>query len=261
MIRSWYKLGCCVLLLLMSSQLFGRSGGVGGYSMYPTVMVLDLEKNEFTAKTTLVYPKANGKNPIPIEIEVFDRTLDENGRAVKSEKQSKDFVAYPAQTVLRPGGSKIIHLQWVGRNIPNQEKQYVVVSRQVVVKGLQENHNPLKPMGAMTAVVKYEGVLVLSSQKFEPLLEVTNFGSMVAGKKILEVMLHNKGTKSQSLKGLKFKVRLLNGKQVVITPRFTDVKRLKNGVPAQGKRVLYFDETDEVKATTIQNMSVFFDVL
>ncbi|MGL1903499.1 MAG: hypothetical protein OCC49_15275 [Fibrobacterales bacterium] len=255
------KLVLVGLVGLITSVAHARSGGVGGFMMYPTIMVLNSNNGEYTAKTNLSYPKENGTSPVPIEIEVYERTVDENGMVRLSKEPTQDYVAYPAQVVLMPGENKNVHIQWVGKNLPEIEKQYVVAAQQVPVKGLEQNSDPTKPTGSITAVVRYEAILVLTNENFKPEINTLSFKEIkVEGKKVVEVILENTGRASQKLEKMRFKVLDHLNRSKIIQPDIINVDRVRNGITAGGKRKVSFAVAKDYDVLKIKSVSAVFDI-
>jgi hypothetical protein len=250
-------------------MLYAVTGkGVGGFMMHPTVFVLDMENGEYSAKTTLRLQE--GLSPAPIQMEIFDRTVNVDGEVVMSETESTDFIAYPAQTVLMPGEEQTVRFQWVGDGIPERERQYTIVARQVPIKGLNEGTDIATPTGSISAVLKFEGVLVLSSGEFRSDVSVTDFSQTVKSvsdtsdapwEKVLQIDLVNGGTKaSQELHTMKFRLEMNDGDPMIISPDFIELARIRQRITAGGRREIFIKMRAEYPFDEISSITPLFEL-
>lgn len=71
--------------------------------------------------------------PLPIEVTVDKFKLDENGGR-KNVKAGDDFLVFPAQALIPPGGTQVFRLQWVGEPMLAESQSYIVNISQIPVR-------------------------------------------------------------------------------------------------------------------------------
>ncbi len=245
------------IILFLSSKLFA---GSGGFSMYPTTFILNKSNGEFAGKTSINYNA--GTEPCPIEISIYERSVNELGEQTHSEVPTNDFVAFPGQMVLMPGERQIVQLQWVGKKLPEVERQYTVVAEQVPIKGLPNEQIKFKPMGSVKAVVKYEGILLFTADEFKPRIVINEFKKIVIAKKIgLQIQLYNEGTAMQKVDNLVFRVTRNNNSTVIIKPKYLTNTHQGNSLFAREKRTVFIKWEHKFPATEIKTIEPVFDLI
>jgi P pilus assembly chaperone PapD len=73
------------------------------------------------------------KTPLPIETTLESLVVDENGGR-KTAKAGDEFLVFPPQAIIPPGGTQVFRLQWVGEPALAQSKSYLFNVSQVPVK-------------------------------------------------------------------------------------------------------------------------------
>jgi len=74
-----------------------------------------------------------GKTPMPVETTLERLQLDEEGNR-KTTKAGDDFLVFPPQAIIPPGGTQVFRLQWVGEPTIAQSQSYVFSVSQVPVQ-------------------------------------------------------------------------------------------------------------------------------
>lgn len=84
----------------------------------------------------------SGAKPLPVEISSFRLALDTDG-GQQTSRDEENFLIFPAQAMIPPGGSQVFRVQWIGEpNLPESQSFRFSVS-QVPVK-LPEGTNGIQ---------------------------------------------------------------------------------------------------------------------
>ncbi len=75
----------------------------------------------------------DAKEPLPVEIVLEKLSLDENGGR-KTSKAGDNFLVFPPQAMIPPGGSQVFRLQWVGEPEIAKSESFLMSVNQVPVK-------------------------------------------------------------------------------------------------------------------------------
>src|SRR5271168_1302869 len=133
----------------------------------------------------------NTDEPASVQIRIATREIDVDG-GEKNEDADKDFTIYPAQLVLEPHASRSVRVQWIGDPDLKEEKAYRIIAEQLPV-----NLDKEKPKtSAVKFLVSYRGALFVTPPGLAQNVTLDFSGATQdsAGKKMLEIVLHNRGT-------------------------------------------------------------------
>jgi fimbrial chaperone protein len=98
------------------------------YAMRVSPMVLEMESRGSDAVGRVEVQNINQSN-LAFETRVYRMTLDQNGEIVETPADEQ-FLVFPPQGVLPPGGRQVVRLQWVGApDIAASEAYYVSVNQ------------------------------------------------------------------------------------------------------------------------------------
>jgi P pilus assembly chaperone PapD len=126
-----------------------------------------------------------GTTPLPVETAMEQLQLDENGNRTTS-KAGNDFLVFPPQAIIPPGGTQVFRLQWVGEPVLAQSKSYIFSVSQVPVQF---------PKGqSKVQVVMSFGIIVnVGVPQTTPALKVVGTGLVTdrAGKRRATVTVEN----------------------------------------------------------------------
>lgn len=89
--------------------------------------------------------------PLPIEVSVDRFKLDENGRR-RNIEAGNDFLVFPAQALIPPGGTQVFRLQWVGEPLIAESQSYIVNVAQIPVR-VPKGHSGLQVAVSFGALV------------------------------------------------------------------------------------------------------------
>ena len=109
--------------------------GLFSPSLYAmSVQPLLIEMQSIGRASTATLKVGNeGANPLPVEVVVERLTLNENGES-SYEPAEDEWLVFPPQMMIAPGGHQNFRLQWLGEPELKQSHSYHVVVKQVPVK-------------------------------------------------------------------------------------------------------------------------------
>lgn len=146
----------------------------------------------------------NTGEPTSVQIRIMTRDVDVDG-GEKNADAEKDFMIYPAQLVLKPHASRSVRVQWVGDPNLKEEKAYRIIAEQLPV-----NLDKKKPKtSTVKFLVSYRGALFVTPPGLahNVTLDFSGTTQDATGRKILEIVLHNRGTQHAMLRDLKLDIR------------------------------------------------------
>jgi fimbrial chaperone protein len=134
----------------------------------------------------------NGNQPMPVETSLQRLQLDENGER-KLSKAGEDFLVFPPQALIPPGGTQVFRLQWVGNPALAESESYMFQVSQVPVQFP-------KGQSKVQVVMNFGVVINVAGNTGSPILKVTNTGmtSDKQGKKRVFITVENP-TKTHAL--------------------------------------------------------------
>lgn len=157
------------------------------------------------AGTNQLFTVENNTNErASVQIRIMTREVDVDG-GEKNTDVEKDFSIYPAQMVLEPHAKRSVRVQWVGDTRLKEEKAYRIIAEQLPV-----NLDKEKPKNsAVKFLVSYRGALFVTPPGLAQNVTLDFSGTTqdVAGKKTLEIVLHNRGTQHALLRNLKLDIK------------------------------------------------------
>lgn len=149
--------------------------------------------------------------PASVQIRIVTREVDVDG-GEKNADAEKDFTIYPAQMVLKPHTTRSVRVQWLGDPKLKEEKAYRIIAEQLPV-----NLDKQKPKtSAVKFLVTYRGALFVTPPGLahNVTLDFTGTTQDASGKKMLEIVLHNRGTQHALLRNLKLDIKDDKGNSV-----------------------------------------------
>jgi fimbrial chaperone protein len=88
---------------------------------------------------------------LPVEVHIQRMTMDENGNQ-RLSKGGDDFLIFPPQAIIPPGGTQVFRLQWVGEPLIAESQSFVMTMSQVPLK-LPQNKSAIQVVMAFGVVV------------------------------------------------------------------------------------------------------------
>lgn len=155
----------------------------------------------------------NTEDPASVQIRITTRDVDVDG-GEKNTDAEKDFMIYPAQLVLEPHASRSVRVQWVGDPNLKEEKAYRIIAEQLPV-----NLDKKAPKtSAVKFLVSYHGALFVTPPGLahNVTLDFSGATKDATGKKVLEIVLHNRGTQHAMLRNLKLDIKDDKGNTITL---------------------------------------------
>ena len=146
----------------------------------------------------------NTAEPATVQIRITTREVDVDG-GEKNIDDEKNFAIYPAQLVLAPHASRSVRVQWIGDPNLKEEKAFRIIAEQLPVN-LDKN----KPKAnAVKFLVTYRSALFVTPPGLAHNVTLDFSGSAqdAAGRKLIEFVLHNRGSQHALLRNLKLDIK------------------------------------------------------
>lgn len=158
------------------------------------------------------HPNTAKNAPVPVELSIASREITMDGKVIyPSSKGSDDFVIYPSQFILYPGDVKKVQVQWVGTKIPAKEVAFGIISTELPLKVDGSQDQTKGARGLVKVVSRYEGILVVRPKVATPSVVVDSvYSRKDSGGTIMGLILNNKGTGMQNLKGMTLSINPLD---------------------------------------------------
>jgi fimbrial chaperone protein len=155
----------------------------------------------------------NTDQPATVQIRITTRAVDVDGDETNLDDE-KDFVIYPPQLVLEPHQKRSVRVQWVGDPALKDEKAYRIVAEQLPVNLSREKPHT----STVRFLVSYRGALFVTPPGLANDVTVDFAGATrdAAGRKMLELLLHNRGKRHALLRALTLVVKDAQGHVVTL---------------------------------------------
>ncbi len=75
----------------------------------------------------------DSQQPLPVEAAIQALALDENGER-RLSTAGEDFLIFPPQALIPPGGTQVFRVQWVGEPLLGESQSYMLTMTQVPVR-------------------------------------------------------------------------------------------------------------------------------
>lgn len=177
-----------MLKLLLMSLIVAHTAW-SSFSVEPFVLVLNANKGGTSGFLTI---KTNQSfKPVPVELELFERTVDEYGVETDEAVESDDLIIYPSQVVVFPNEPVRVQVSWAGKTFPNIDKVYILQATEVPVNLNTTEEKFNKATGGVSSVVRYRAVIAVETGKSGK-LNVKSIKLASSGKKV-EIIVENSG--------------------------------------------------------------------
>lgn len=145
----------------------------------------------------------DGKEKLAVTVSMSERQMDLTGKETYKEADD-DFLVYPPQILLEPGGQQTVKVTWVGEAQPQKELAYRIIAEQVPVDLEKPQTNVTKPVGKIKVLMRYLGSVYIRPANVKPdvVLETIEPQKGAKGANELAFTMSNKGTAHAILKNL-----------------------------------------------------------
>jgi fimbrial chaperone protein len=131
--------------------------------------------------------------PVALQLEMFSRSADENGKEVRTP-EFDNFIVTPPQLVLAPGQSQSVRVQWVGDPSPAVEKAYRLIVSQLPIPYKRETRGETH-VADVKMGIRYEAAVYVVPPRGGPHAEVISSQATTndAGEKVLRLTVKSSG--------------------------------------------------------------------
>ncbi|WP_339680914.1 fimbria/pilus periplasmic chaperone [uncultured Hyphomonas sp.] len=155
------------LFILLAGMLASVSPAAWAYEFAP--IVAQFTPSGAGASRTFVIKNTHAE-PIAIQIEVFQRSADNQGNEIR-QPEFDNFIVTPPQLVLAPGQSQSIRAQWIGDPDPDIELAYRLVVEQLPIPYAHEDAGDKRLMDVSVGF-RYEAALYVLPKEGSPNAEL-----------------------------------------------------------------------------------------
>ena len=196
----------------------------------------------------------NSDEPASVEIRVTTRNVDVDGME-KNKDDEKNFSIYPAQMILQPREKKSVRIGWIGDASLKTEKAFRVIAEQLPVNldKKKQGKNSVK------ILVTYHTALFVTPPEVshEVVLDFLGATKSADGKKMGEIVLHNRGGQHALLRNLKLDLKDTKGNTVSLSGE--QLKRITGeGILAEKRRRFLLPWPKELSGD-LKSMDFTFD--
>ena len=155
----------------------------------------------------------NTAAPTAVQIRIADRQVDVDGGETMRDNE-KDFAVYPAQMILPPQSTRSVRVQWIGDPNLKDERAYRIIAEQLPVNLSKETPKS----SSVKVLVSYHGALFVTPPGLSQNVTLDFFGVTQEPdqKRMLELVLHNRGTQHALLRDLKLTIKDDRGNVVAL---------------------------------------------
>jgi len=132
----------------------------------------------------------NGNKPIAIELRTFARAMDIHGVDIL-EPADKDFIIYPAQTIIMPGKSQAVRVDWIGEKNISKELAFRLITEQLPINFDAENSEGAQ----ISLLVRFIASVYIKPRyvKSNVILKSATFEIIENNKRALKLVFENLG--------------------------------------------------------------------
>src|SRR5712691_4500356 len=151
--------------------------------------------------------------PATVQIRIAERRIDVDGGETMRDNE-KDFAIYPAQMILPPQSTRSVRVQWIGDPNLKEERAYRIIAEQLPVNLSKETPKS----SSVKILVSYHGALFVTPPGLSQNVTLDFFGITQEPdqKRMLELVLHNRGTQHALLRDLKLTIKDDRGNVVTL---------------------------------------------
>lgn len=173
-----------VLVALAAAFMLGLAQPAEAMSVTP--VHVEMGSAGSTARTQITVTNSSDQ-PMPVETALERLSIDESGGR-KTAKAGEEFLVFPPQAIIPPGGTQVFRVQWVGEPMLDQSQSYLLSVSQVPVK------LPKGP-GKLQVVMSFGVVINVAAAQGIPSLKVIGSGTTTdaKGKRRATITVENPG--------------------------------------------------------------------
>lgn len=206
------------------------------FDVEPSSIKMRISRGEYNGWADIT--NTSNQKRIAVELTMQERIFDLDGNVKDTLIPNKDFVIYPAQILLPPGGMKKVQIIYKGKNKVETDKVYgLLVQEKDLPKG-QASENEIK--AGLAFRVNYNISVLMESGKPSDLKFVS---SKTLDSGMVELIMENKGKGRFSFQDM----NLYIGKE-----KISDFTGKKNAIMPGQQRRFVFKHPKAVKANEVR---------
>lgn len=182
-----------LFLAVIALSILFQGATWAAFTVEPFVLRLDISKGQSSGWMELA-PAVN--RPVPVEINVFKRIVNQDGSENFDSPSSDDLIVYPSEVLLFPGQKVRVQVSWAKKQAPRLDVAYALVMSEVALPVASE-----KVDGATAKVqtlARFRAVVAIETGKSGRLVVVSS--KKIEGGKI-EIVVENRGDGRVPLEG------------------------------------------------------------
>jgi fimbrial chaperone protein len=118
------------LALVMCAMIAGSLAPAAAMSVTPIHVEMTSAGSGGRAQVTVTN---DGAEPLPVEAVIQSMSVAEDG-SQQIEKAGDDFLVFPPQALIPPGGAQVFRVQWVGEPVISESESFLLSMNQIPVK-------------------------------------------------------------------------------------------------------------------------------
>jgi fimbrial chaperone protein len=178
-----------MIAMAIAVQLFGETSSAA-YQLQPISRVFAPSGSKATQSFEVVNDGVER-----LAVTVSFATLERDEAYVESNRDAEDeFLAYPAQVIVPPGGKQTIRVTWLGATKGTREQTYRIIVTQVPLSVLDSTAKSSTPTGKLEVLMTYRGTLFIRPANAAPKIALHNAELVTSPQgRMLAVTLANTG--------------------------------------------------------------------
>jgi len=224
------------------------------YTLTPTTMKL---KDSGSESSGFMQLANKGTEPEAIQFTIYEHSKDPDGKAIRGNDASDQFIIYPHQVVMMPGDEVSVQVLWVGESILDAEQAFTLLSQQIPVprKVTVKPDSIDKLTLDIRILMNYEGRVYITplGAKADIITTSVNQVSGTNSPEMIEIIFENQGTAHASTSNMSLVFIPLDSagaqlKQQAITLDTGKIPAMRSHLLAGGKRRLVIPRPAGLKA-------------
>lgn len=173
---------------------------------------------------------------IAVEISMAQRKMSLEGKET-TEKADDDFLVYPSQIVLPPGGVQSVRVTWLGNPNPEKELAYRIIAEQLPINLKKPEPSETQTItGSVKVMFRYLGSVYIRPKNAQSKVMISNVSQEKGadGKEQLAITFDNQGNRRAVLSELNLNLTSQQGNQISLKPE--ELEGINNGVILAGNQ-------------------------
>ncbi len=157
--------------------------------------------------TTAITLTNGDDNKTPVQISIYKRDPDENGKEKYTDKDNgENFQIFPTQVILNPKEKRTIRITYVGDPKIKKELAYRIIAEEFPINVSDPNRVKNKAVASIAIATKYVGSLYVTPNGAKPDLKIEASLSKEGKNNEMVIVMENRGTQHTILRTPKFKI-------------------------------------------------------